>query len=558
MSRSLWSRLGGGRTLRLARTYLLAALAVALVSLPVAIEQAVERASISDAVGTLPVEVSLCRQGRLALETGVLGDVYWAEAGPAGWGVRARVTGPPVAGGTLASYADRRFIQANLEFVQRPETALAAYAAEFRSHIATRVLVTAGVAGLVGGLLLVVLLRVVGERPRRAWPLVGVTLAAFLASAAGGYVLFQRWPCNGDPGFSYGYPDVPELSFSSPQTREIALQIKPFIEKNTSRIQGRAEEYEAAAVASFRRQLARRAGELEPRAGEVVVVAEADPQGAFVGTTVRERLYPMLWDRLGTDVVAMRTISGDITSNGTVAEDRFVAEEAAAAGDEVPTVAVAGDHDSEATWVQMREHGMGVPDLATEEVSGLLVSGANDVEHKALFGQLVTNDSGITERELGARLRDVVPEDRAGVVLLHQPEAVAGYLGLDSLAEVRAASTSLTTPSDDGIPDVPPGTVNIGHLHDLDGPWVLWNTDGEDVTWTVVDQLGTTGGVEENSTFNRFSTPVSVPLKPLAWRLQYVDADTGLQTGYATVICDVTGACTISGRTDVGVPLTEP
>jgi hypothetical protein len=198
---------------------------------------------------------------------------------------------------------------------------------------------------------------------------------------------------------------------------------------------------------------------------------------------------------------------------------------------------------------------MVVPDLATEEVAGLRVSGANDVEHKALFGQLVSNESGMTEAELGAELREQVSDSEAGIVLLHQPQAAAGYLGVDSLQTVRELEGSLTTPYDDGVPDVPPGTVNVGHLHDLDGPWVLWNTDGDEVTWTVVDQLGTTGGVEENPTFNRFSTPVSVPLKPIAWRLQYVDQSTGLQTGFVTIICDVDGDCQVDPRVDVGLPL---
>jgi hypothetical protein len=200
--------------------------------------------------------------------------------------------------------------------------------------------------------------------------------------------------------------------------------------------------------------------------------------------------------------------------------------------------------------------GMVVPDLTTTEVAGLRVSVANDVEHTALFGALVSNDSGLTEQELGARLREEVDPEDAGIVLLHQPDAVAGYLGVDDLDVVRDLRTSRTVPSEDGIPDVPPGTVTIGHLHDLDGPWVVWNTDGEEVTWTVVDQLGTSGGVEEQPTYNRFSTPVSLPLKDLSVRLQYLDVGTGLQTGYATVVCGTSGRCRVSGRTDVGLPIT--
>ena len=227
------------------------------------------------------------------------------------------------------------------------------------------------------------------------------------------------------------------------------------------------------------------------------------------------------------------------------------------AGGGLTTVAVSGDHDSEATQAQMDAHGMIVPHLTTSEVGGLRVTGANDVEHKSLFGQLISNASGLTEQELGARLREETSSDEARIVLLHQPDAVAGYLGVESMNTIRSLEGSATEPYDDGVPDLPPGTVNIGHLHDLDGPWVLWNTDADEVSWTVVDQLGTTGGVEENSTFNRFSTPISVPLKPVAWRLQYFDVGTGLQTGYVTISCGVEGACQISERTDVGLPLSN-
>jgi hypothetical protein len=94
----------------------------------------------------------------------------------------------------------------------------------------------------------------------------------------------------------------------------------------------------------------------------------------------------------------------------------------------------------------------------------------------------------------------------------------------------------------------------VGHLHDASGPWVIWNTDGDEVTWTVVSQLGTSGGVEENPTFNRFSTPFSAPLKDVSIRLSYVDEGSGLQTGYASVVVDTSGRVTVLDRVDVGLP----
>ena len=65
---------------------------------------------------------------------------------------------------------------------------------------------------------------------------------------------------------------------------------------------------------------------------------------------------------LGDGAVALRTVSGDITSNGTVAEDDFVKAEVKAGGD-LPIAAAAGDHDSTVTAKQMVALGMVVPDL---------------------------------------------------------------------------------------------------------------------------------------------------------------------------------------------------
>jgi len=163
-------------------------------------------------------------------------------------------------------------------------------------------------------------------------------------------------------------------------------------------------------------------------------------------------------------------------------------------------------------------------------------------------------------QELGQRLRED-KVTRTGIVVVHQPRAALSYLGLDSmtaLTERTQTPAQLTTPYDDGIPDLPPGIVDVGHLHEPNGPWVVWNTEGDAITWTVVDQLGTAGGVENAPTFSRFSTPVSPPLKPVMVRLQYVNKETGLQTGYVTVECDLNATCTVSDRVDVGLPGGKP
>ena len=90
---------------------------------------------------------------------------------------------------------------------------------------------------------------------------------ALSVGAAGG--LFAAWDCNNAPGTVYTMPGVDHLSFGSPETREIASQVKPFIDKNTRRIKAEGRAYEDAATRSFTSALARRGADLRPRPANV-------------------------------------------------------------------------------------------------------------------------------------------------------------------------------------------------------------------------------------------------------------------------------------------------
>jgi hypothetical protein len=544
-------------------TFVLCMFVAALVAAPVTIERAIEGVHFEDNIGTFPVEVGLCHDGRSTLDTGILGKVFWDQTGALGFGAYARATGPPEAGGTLASYVDPAFFQANVAFMRDPDSVVAAYSSEMRSGLRRHVLREEAVAAVLGGGILFLL---VPRRRLRGIPGRHVALATFLLvdvavglSAFGAVRLFSAWDCSSAEGQTYAVLGLPNPTFSSPQLREVVAQVRPFIEKNTKLSDAAADSYEAEAKASFAAALQRQGAAIAPRKGETIVLGEADPQGSYVGVHVRTTMYEDLVSSLGEDAISLRTIAGDVTSNGTVAEASYVKAEAKVAPD-IPVVAVGGDHDSEKSWKQMEDAGFNLPDLTTTDVGGLQVTGANDREHKTLFGGIITNSSGVTEEELGQRLRDKVG-DQTGIVLMHQPSALAGYLGITSLSSVQEEqqnATRRTTPYDDGIPDLPPGIVEYGHLHEPRGPWVVWNTDGVAITWTVVDQLGTAGGVENAPTFSRFSTPLSAPLKPIMVRLQYVNVKSGLQTGYATIECGVDARCTISDRVDVGLPGGQP
>jgi len=548
------------------RRFLGFGLLTAVLAFPIVAQQSVERAQFDDRLGTFPVVVSLAHNGQSTLDTGLAGKLYWQRTGVAGFGASLRSTGPPEAGGTVSSYVSQEFLQANAAFVDDPGLVARVYGAELRDRVLDRLVAAELVAAVAGGLVGVALtgrsrrVRGADRRLRRALR-VGSFAVVMTASVVMAAALFVRWDGNAPVGTTYPMPGIEQLSFSSPQTREIAEQIEPFIQKNSDRIAERSAAYRAAAQESAATELPLHAEALSPRDGEVVVVTEADPQGSQVATRMRTELYPLLLEVLGEDSVVLRTIAGDVTSNGTVAEEDFVEREARALPD-VPLVAVKGDHDSDDTVGQLNDNDVQTPDLEVVEAGGLTVAGGADPAFKALFGGLVTNPSGVTEDELGEALREAVDEELDDTdpvtVLLHQPRAVAGYLGIGSTSELDDLLGNETTPVDDGIPDLPPGMVTVGHLHDASGPWVVWNTDGDEVTWTVVSQLGTSGGVEESPTFNRFSTPFSAPLKDVSIHLAYVDEESGLQTGYASVVVDTSGQVTVVDRVDVGLPGEQP
>jgi hypothetical protein len=551
-----WARAVG----RGAVTYVGFGLVAALICIPIAAERAVESVGFEDRLGTLPVHISLAHNGMSTLDTGILGQLYWDRTGAAGFGALVRATGPPEAGGSLASYVSPDFVQTNVQFVNDPGEVARVYGREFESELSRSFWWYELWIAILGGALLTAVFRarspipsgITGRLRRIVVGVIVVLVATGLSAVVAGQ-LFTSWDGNNEIETAYPMPGVERLRFSSPEALEVARQIQPFIEKNTNRIRERTARYEAAAIASLQAELPEHVDALAPRAGERIVIAEADPQGSLVGTQVRTELYPLLQDQLGEDAFAIRTVSGDVTSNGTVAEDGFVEDEASASPD-IPLVAVKGDHDTNVTVEQFDEYDILNPEFEAADVEELRVVAGNDPAFKALFGGLVVNESGITETQLGENLREEVDPDDPVIVLLHQPRSVAGFVGVDTVGDLDDAIGRETVPWDDGIPDLPPGVINYGHLHDPAPPRVIWNTDGEEVTWTVVNQLGTSGGVEENPTFNRFSTPFSAPLKTLSVQLQYLHLDTGLQTGYASIDIATDGTVTITDRIDLGLP----
>ena len=85
----------------------------------------------------------------------------------------------------------------------------------------------------------------------------GAVRAAYVGVAVLGTSLvavsfLDAWDGSAPIGPSYAMPGIDQLAFSSPQTRELAQQIQPFIDKNTTRIEERTRAYREAAAAQLR------------------------------------------------------------------------------------------------------------------------------------------------------------------------------------------------------------------------------------------------------------------------------------------------------------------
>ena len=210
-------------------TWLSCVLVAGIVALPVVLERAIENVRFRDTLGTFPVEVGLCHDGRSTLDTGILGKVFWNQTGALGFGAYARATGPPEAGGTLASYVDPAFFQTNVAFLRDPDEVVAAYSSAMRSALRTQVLRNESAVALLGGTVLYLLVR---RRRLAGIPRAHVALASFVLadlalglSALGAVKLFDAWGCSTATGRVYSATGVANPTFSSPQMSEIVSQV---------------------------------------------------------------------------------------------------------------------------------------------------------------------------------------------------------------------------------------------------------------------------------------------------------------------------------------------
>jgi len=534
--------------------YLVAGVLVA----PLAVAYSVDRARLHETAGITPVTLRVTTTGHSELRLGLPGTIYLPRSrGPLG--VVATVDGPGIpdgSNGDLASYVTPHMLALYTGLFHDPTRAVATYVDLLEKELLHEWLLAETRLGLVTGTTLLVLLLVLPglRRPSpeggRGRPLAAVaTLLAASLLLAG----WQLWPSDAaaaDTG-AYEIPGLEGTPARGATTDSALLEVLlggalPKVETLVDRQERQVRHYRQVADASLASQESRVAG---PRPGEVAVLMESDMHCNTTMIRMQRRVVDVLRERFGADVPALMAVTGDLTTNGTAAEDNCIRSEAAIPSP-APVAAVTGNHESDTSELQMRQAGMHVLDEATQEVGGVRLLGDGDPERTQLFGATVLRGEE-TEEQVGARLRERALDEQPQLVLVHEAYAAQAFVGVEDMRGFLDDRGSRTRPYDDGVRDLPASAVLYGHWHRQVAPRVVWNSDG---TWTLVMELDTSGGAIATPTLGHFSTPWSTPQQEASFPVLFLDRRSGLVTGYQLYRFHTDGTVQVRQRVEVGAP----
>ena len=544
--------------MRAALRLLFAVLLCGILTFPLAVAWAVNRSEVHELVGITPTTFSLTTSGRSELRLGVAGTVFLPiSRGPLG--VVATVDGPgdpDIGNGDLASYATPGMLSLYAGLFHDPEPALTQYVDQLGDEFQQRLVLAIGILAGLGGLAAFALSYVVPVRRApddAAWRIRMAGAMAFVLVCTSGIAVLQMWPANEDDQ-GEGVYALPVLdgtvaegsTTNSPVLRTLLLDAAPRVRTLIDRQEASEENFRTLAAAGLTAQADNLVG---PNPGEVAVLMQSDMHCNTSMIRLQRQVVSMLKEKFGPDVPAMMAISGDLTTNGTAAEANCV-QSIANIAEGAPIAAVTGNHESELSVAQMRDAGMTVLDGTEIELAGVSVLGEGDPSRSELFGQ--TRPRGdLDQADVGTNLFDEATAARPDLVLVHEAYAAQAFLDVGNMRTFLDERGSATTPYDDGIRDLPAGAIFYGHWHRDVEPRVVWNSDG---TWTLVMELGTSGGAIASPTFTHFSTPWSQPQQVATFPVVFLNEETRLVTGYQLYRFDPDGTVSVEPRVDIGTP----
>lgn len=544
---------------------------------PVAKELAVENTSVEADVITAPAEISLTGSGWSSLNTGVFGS-YYVPRSENGLGMSVQIKDMPAAGANnVQDFLSPQFRQLLTNYFHDPEQSIEGYADLLEAEAKERTLTYLLIGDLMVSSVVIapLLLRkdwrehLNNHKFKTTLVAAGATTAALLASQQIADSTHESW-AQASPAPEQGYAinglegTYLEGTVTSNHLLQLATnQAVPAFKKQIARQEAATNEFVDNATLSLLSQRYKMEG---PRDGEIAYMPLADTHGVQAMLRMDKILLDTYSELFGSDAMAFITVSGDLTTNGTPAEKGLI-EDVANLGknSDIPVVAIAGDHETPVSISQMEELEMIIPDLTVEAIDEVKILGANDRAQKEFGGVNRTFIDDINEEELGKKVREIAETERPDIVLLHQGYAVMAFLNSEQtnkeimhtfLGDNGPNERHLTEFRDDGIENVPTNAIYYGHWHDDAPVRVIWNKDSEtgEITWTTVEELNTSGGAIGSPTFNRFSLPWYPPLQDAVIRINFMNEDSKLVTGYQLYTFKPDGTVFIAPRVEIGLP----
>jgi hypothetical protein len=531
-----------------------------VLTFPLALAWAVNRAEVREQVGITPTTFTLTTGGRSELRLGVAGTVYVpASRGP--FGVVATVDGPGdpgVDGGDLASYVTPELLRLYAGLFHEPKTAADAYVDQLLGEFKSELLLATITLATFGGLALFLLAYILplpryGRNPASRVRVAATVVLILICTTAVAVVQTRPVPDDGET-LSYPLPALTGTMAEGSTTNSLVLRallggIVPKVRTLIRRQDDSEREFRALAEEALAAEADKIVG---PDDGEIAVLMQSDIHCNTSMIRLQQQVAGLLTQRFGEGVPRLMAIAGDLTTNGTAAEGGCIGDIAGIPG-EAPVVAVAGNHESEVSMEQMNDAEMTLLDGSRTEVAGVSLLGDQDPERSELFGETRLRGS-LTQTDVGEDLYDVALEDRPDLVLVHEAYAAQAFLDVADMRtflDERGGTTRVAKeePVDDGIRDVPAAAVFYGHWHREVEPRVVWNSDG---SWTLVMELGTTGGAVATPIIGRFSTPWSRPLQTASFPVVFLDEESRLVTGYQLYRFEPDGSVSVLPRVDIG------
>jgi hypothetical protein len=547
----------------------LGAVAVAgIVFAPIAAEEAIEHTSIQAQIVDFPAELSLRPQ---VSQLNMLNQAnFYIPVSKLDIGIKADVEGLPrfQSADDIGEYISPRQLAIYSSLAQSPSDALDGYETALGDELRQNFLLIETPGALVGGLALLGtsgylrqrrrIQELEGREPQA--PLLkrtaaGVAVGALIASSASAYMLHQEWRGDFPPTkhlVTIDALDKTSLHGTSIDNPALYTTIENGISYAKLLRERRTEqriEYEARAIAELKTQIDNLPA---PQKHETVILSVSDIHASLAGIKLI-RTFVLEYQKVhGEDALRLEINLGDVSQGLTVQKSAVIAQAKGIPG--VKFVVAPGNHDLIPTRKFMKQAKMIVPD-GYKTVNGIDIYSRPDPLQTPFLGDSYYPHPTFTEEDLGKRAYEDLLKQRADLVDLHEPDAVAALLGIKAMRAYAKQPTSLTTCSADKIADIPAALVSAGHWHEQYPLKLVCNSDG---TWTTINIQGTAGGANGASTVNNWSDPDGAPVKTLSFRMFYFNTKYRSVTGAVDINVNTDGHVLPMKRTNIGTPTGAP